>query len=363
MTTTDLPLLRNSERSDFNTCPAKHQWRWNEGLVPQMPMKSAAWFGGIVHVALAEWYQPAGAKNGFVRGRDPRETIQEAFKGEYTTISAGPYFDQVAEKEYWDAAELGLIMMTAYLANYGTDEAWEVIQPEMRFDAKIPFNARQRAVMEKWEHAEPLKFITKVVGTLDMAIRDHQDGHVKVVDHKTTNKKENTAWLIKDNQTGTYIAVTTGFLRARGLIGPNEAVVGAIWNYLRKGKPDTRQTDDLGRALNKDGSVSKQQPSPLFWREDLRRNKHNRLRQVSRIADDAEHIAAVRSGLLPVTKHPGEHCAWCSFKDLCDVDEDGGDVEQYKKDVYKFEDPYADHREGARNSKESVAAKKETKVT
>ena len=367
---TELPYLRNSERSAFKTCPAKWNWGWNGGGQPglgltlQMPTRSAAWFGSLVHVALAEWYAPAGGKNGFVRGRDPRETIAEGFKNEYTTISAGPYFDEVAEKEYWDAAELGQIMMTAYMAEYGVDETWEVLMPETRFNVKIPYTARQHIkyidMSDRIALSSDDRFITRLVGTFDMPIRDHMDGHVKIVDHKTTNKKENIAWLEKDDQTGTYVAVSTRYLRRAGFISDKEAVVGAIWNYLRKGKPDTREKDELGRALNKDGSVSKVQPSPLFWRVDLRRNKHNRLRQIERIAEDAETMAIVRAGVLPVLKNPAEHCGWCEFKELCAVDEDGGDVEQFKKDVFKTQDMYADHRPNAINSKESMTARKET---
>lgn len=368
-----------------------------------MGVKSAAWFGSGVHLALAEWYAPPGGKNGFVRGRDPRETLDEYFKNEFTTISAGPYWDEVAEKEYWDAADLGQIMMTAYLAEYGTDDSWEVLMPEMRFNVKIPYNARQKAVMGKWEHVEPLKFITRLVGTFDMPIRDHKDGHVKIVDHKTTNKKESIFWLEKDDQTGTYVAVSTAILRHKGYIKKDEAVVGAIWNYLRKGKPDMRPRDHLGRCCNKPtkshyvdqlssklmgydeytlkkmkvdelealadkhkvevlGDVSSNQPSDLFWRIDLRRNDSNRKNQLSRIADDAEVIAGMRAGTIPILKNPGEHCAWCEYKELCSVDEDGGDVEQFIKDCFKEEDMYADHRQGARNSKESVVAKKETGV-
>jgi hypothetical protein len=391
----ELPFLRNSERAALKTCPAKWNWGWNEGLTLQMPLQSAAWFGGIVHVALAQWYGPAGAANGFVRGRDPRETLAEGFKNEYTTISAGPYWDEVAEKEYWDAAELGKIMMTAYLAEYGTDDQWEVLLPEMRFREKIPYNKRQRYNMDML--GQPVyngdqRFITRLVGTFDMPVRDHTDGHVKVVDHKTTNKKENIAWLEKDDQTGTYIAVSTVVLRRMGLISDKEAVVGAIWNYLRKGKPDPRPKDALGRCTNKPtkthyveqlevklmgydgytlkkmkvdelealaaqykievlGDVSLTQPSDLFWRIDLRRNRHNRLRQLERIADDAETIAAIKSGRIPVLKNPAEHCGWCEFKELCSVDEDGGDVEQFKKDVFRKRDMYADHRPDAENSK------------
>lgn len=398
-TSIELPYLRNSERAAFKSCPAKWQWGWNEGLTLQMPTKSAAWFGGIVHLALAEWYAPPGGSNGFARGRDPRETLAEAFKNEYSTISAGPYWDEVAEKEYWDAAELGKIMMTAYLAEYGTDDSWEVLLPEYRFNVKIPYTAEQitRAHINGG-------FITRLVGTFDMPIRDHVDGHAKIVDHKTTNKKENIVWLEKDDQTGTYIAVSTVILRRMGFISDKESVVGAVWNYLRKGKPDERPTDSQGRACNKPtkkhyaeqlsqkmvgmseaelnketlpalemlaknykievlGDVSLTQPNPLFWRVDLRRNKHNRLRQIERIAEDAEHIAAVRSGILPVIKNPDEHCGWCDFKELCAVDEDGGDVEQFKKDVFRKQDMYADHRPGAQNSKESVTARKITGVS
>ena len=360
MSDPEIPLMRNSERAAFKRCPAAWNWGWNEGLQLAMPVSNARWFGTGIHLALAEWYTPPkgtehNPKRGFVRGVNPLETWEQFTKDEFTTISCGPYFDEVAEKEYYDAAELGRQMLTAYLGTYGTDDAWEVLMPETRFRIKIPYNKRQleQRNIEKG-------FITTLVGTFDMPIRDHTDGHAKIVDHKTTNKKENTAWLTKDDQTGTYIAVSTSYLRKLGFISDKEAVVGAIWNYLRKGKPDPRPTNEKGQALNKDGSVSKVQPSPLFWREDLRRNKHNRLRQISRIADDAEAMAAVRDGQVPITKNPDQHCAWCDFKELCAVDEDGGDVEQFKKDVFRVQDMYADHRTGARNSKESVSAKKET---
>jgi len=400
----ELPLLRNSERACFKQCQAKWNWAWNRGLTLKMGVKSAAWFGSGVHLALAEWYTPPGGTNGFARGRDPRETLDEYFKNEFTTISAGPYFDEVAEKEYWDAAELGQIMMTAYLAEYGTDDSWEVLMPETRFAMKIAFNKKQIERHAPYAlFGNESAFITKMVGTFDMPIRDHTDGHVKVVDHKTTNKKENPVWLQFDDQTGTYIAVSTAMLRKLGFISDKEEVVGAIWNYLRKGKPDSRPRDALGRCCNKPtknhyldqllsklmgydeytlkkmkvdeleslaekhgidvfGDVSANQPSPLFWRIDLRRNKANRLRQLSRIADDAELINLAKAGVIPITKNPDEHCAWCEFKELCAVDEDGGDTEQFIKDVFKVQDMYADHRPNAINSKSSVKSQKETGV-
>ena len=102
------------------------------------------------------------------------------------------------------------------------------------------------------------------------------------------------------------------------------------------------------------GEVSKNQGSPLFWREVVRRNKANRANQMRRMADEAEMIALARGGLIPILKSPGDHCNWCPYTDLCDIDEDGGDTETFIKDVFKYEDPYGDHRAGAENSKRSI---------
>lgn len=206
--------------------------------------------------------------------------------------------------------------------------------------------------------------IAEIVGTFDMPIRNHEHNvpKIEIVDHKSAGRKQHFKSLQKDDQIGTYISVATGVLRQMKLIAASEACTGIVFNYLRKAKPDDRPKDSQGRALNKDGSVSKTQPAPFFWREYVERNKANRLRQVARIADDVETMQAIRTGVLPVLKSPGEHCNWCDFSDLCDIDEDGGDTAQFIKDVYRIQDPYADHRSGARNSKETVTSKKETGV-
>jgi hypothetical protein len=377
--TDELPMLRNSERFAFKRCQAQWNWAWNYqpggiGLTPIFEPQGARWFGSMLHIALAEWYTPPKGKNGFCRGRDPRETWEELAKEAHTKLRTTDFNEEV-EQEWADARDLGAIMLAGYLAHHGIDESWEVLMPEQRFDAKIPYNNRQKRMLEKSDSrmnpstrvrwATGGRFITRLVGTFDMPIRDHSvtGSPIKIVDHKSTGKRESIAHLTKDDQIGTYISVSTGFLRNAKLIESNEAVTGVTFNYLRKSKPkDDRQTNEKGQFLNKDGSVSKNQGVPLFWREEVLRNKSNRIRQVVRIADDAEAIAAVRSGALPILKNPGEHCAWCDFKDLCDVDEDGGDVEQYIKDAFKTQDMYADHRIGAINSKESVEAKKTSGV-
>jgi hypothetical protein len=350
-----MQMIRNSERSDFKKCQALWNWRWVEGLVPVMQRQDARWFGTGIHLALAEYYTPQDG-DGFKRGIHPVETWMKYSKNAYTTVSAGQYFDDEAEAEFVNAEKLGIVMLDNYVNQYKGDPQWEVLMPETRFEAKIPYNDRQKKYASEFiatmmDH-DP--HIAKMVGTFDMPVRDHTDGHIKIVDHKTTAKRESTAWLIKDDQAGTYITVATGYLRRAGLIRDDEAVTGAVWNYLRKAKPPDKPTNEKGQVLNKDGSVSKVQPAPLFWRESVVRGKVNRLRQLSRMADDAEEMALKRIGVSPILKAPGEHCSWCDMRDLCDIDENGDDIKQFKHDVFRVEDPYADHREGAVNSKVGV---------
>lgn len=360
-------LVRNSERSSFKKCQSQWNWGWNQGLVPNQIKQDARWFGTGIHLVLAEYYTPPGS-NGFVRGRNPLETWEEYCAGHNAMLKAGDYYDDDAEYEFVKARELGESMLTEYLKNYGEDPHWEVLMPETRFEANIPFTAdqlRREVPAVLYGYGDDQRIIGKIVGTFDMPVRDHSfpKPRIMIVDHKTTNKRENTKHLVKDDQAGTYIAVGTGYLRKLGFISGKEAIDGMIFSYLRKAKPPDKPRNAQGQVLNKDGSVSKVQPAPLFWREQVMRGKANRLRQVERIAEDMEQIAMARQGLLPILKSPGEHCNWCDFSDLCDIDENGDDVQGFIEAVFRRTDPYADHREGAINSKESVSAKKETGVS
>lgn len=407
-----VPLLRNSERSSFKECPQQWDWAWQQGLIPAMPRADARWFGSGLHLALAEWYMPEGAKNGFARGGDPRETFDRYAGDAWATVAAQPYFDEEAEVEYIDARKLGGEMLGNYVDFYeGTDPTVEVIFPEYRYTAKIPFNERQS---KDPRISGDEKFITIIVGTFDMVFRDQVDSCVKLMDHKSAAKKESMAHLVKDDQAGTYIAVSTNYLRAKGILKSTESVVGMTYNYLRKSrKAADKNIDERGVRHNNptkeqlveailqktwgqedaDGkpvftrselmklkvegleaicttlelkvwgkvSAESSQPATLFWREDVRRSKKNRLKQIERIADDAEMIQLARAGSIPILKNPGKHCSWCDFKELCDVHEDQEDVEGFIKAVFVSRDMYADHRDGAVNSKTSAANDKVVK--
>lgn len=406
------PLMRNSERKDFKECQQKWFWGWEQGWVPKAPMQNAAWFGSCWHLLWAEVYLPPG-KDGFVRGiikpTEIHELWNKIMKDAYIKIAAFPYFDEDGEREFIDAQELGHIMIDGQLAQWNLDPAWEVIAPEQRFRFNVGFNERQQEASSKGFWADfgyprgslAGSHIVTLLGTFDLTVFDHSGGspQPKVIDWKTTRDRRTMKSLNKDDQLGTYIAVITAFLRSKEIINKQQEVKEFIFSFARKAKPLEGVRDEKGRLRNNPqkkhyeeafrplgidtkgmkiedldsvakgagitvyGEVSKNQGSTLFWRDIVHRNKSNRLRQIQRIADDAQVMAGVRNGILPITKNPGDHCNWCQFNDVCDVDEDGGDTETFFNDFFKKEDRYADHRENAINSKESVEAKKVTGVT
>lgn len=371
-----VPYIRQSERRAFKTCQYQWDWAWNQGFTPALPKQDARWFGTGLHLCLAEWL-PKGTK----RGRDMHETWEEFCGDNYQKISIGPYFKP---DEYVDAKALGHEMITNYLLEYGNDSDWEIIATEQRYRMKI--------YRDNGDGARQV--IGVLVGTFDAVLRDRKTGKVWMVDHKTARERINTNHLVKDEQAGTYVSIATLVLRAQKLIGKDEVVHGIIYNFLRKAKADTRPRNSRGVYCNKPtkkqyqaalkmsdsdvrgiglddlellaknaeievfGEESKVQPAPLFVREYIVRNSHERARQIERVSEELEQMHAIRSGGLALTKAPGDHCAWCDFKELCDVDEQGGDVADYAKAAFRRRDPYADHRAGAQNSKSTAAADK-----
>jgi hypothetical protein len=189
------------------------------------------------------------------------------------------------------------------------------------------------------------------VGTVDLAIRNHHTGLIEYIDHKFMKSIE-TEHLYIDDQNGGYLAIGTHELRQRGLIGPKEAVRVLVYNFLRKATPPDKPKNAAGKYLNKDGTVSKRQPPPFFLRERIERTGAERNKQIQRIAEEAYVIGLARAGKLPITKTPTRDCKWdCSFFDLCQIHESGGDVEFAKSQLFKREDPYQEYYPGAETPK------------
>lgn len=382
----NVPLLRNSERHDFKRCPLRWWWRYGEHLVPVNFSTGPLVFGSLGHLALAEHYIP-----GRKRGIDPRETWDKITQELWGSVKVEKFVDDEIEGTWEDARVLGHEMLGHYLEHYGNDEHWEVLWTEDQFHQRIPHPDDLR------KQAKRPRPIVEYVGTIDLIVRNHITGLIEYVDHKFMKTIE-VDHLYIDDQNGGYLAIGTHELRKRGLIGPRESVRVLVYNFLRKAKPDQRprnadgkytnlptkedyvkaiqayldqrgkgdigdyissrakkeEYESLAKGLNLVvlGEVSKSQPAPYFHRERIERTNAERNVQIKRIGQEALVMEQFRSRRLPIYKTPTRDCKWdCSFFDLCQIHESGGDVEFAKSHMFRKEDPYQEYYSGAESPK------------
>ena len=387
-----LPLLRQSERGVFKRC----QWKWYQqhvvGITPRVEKwTEAADFGTLFHVALAEYYLP-----GTKRGPHPAETWTRVAGEMRTKVRTMELRDDELVAKWEDFYELGLVLAEAYIDRYQGDPHWDVIDAERRFDVVIPDIRVPRMTSDKGRRVyTPM---VKLVGTMDLCFRDlnMEDSKgrplIKALDHKTVGRIE-VHHLTLDEQASTYIAVGTHALREQGLIEKDQVVKGMEYNFIKRAALDDRPRDEQGFARNTArkadyndafekagferlsdkelnklkiadlqamadeanlvvyGQISADQSGDNFKRYFVPRTPKERQRQIVRISEEARVMDMVRTGALPVLKTPQKDCIYCKFYDLCELDESGGDTEYFIETTMKPYDPYADHRDGAENSK------------
>lgn len=369
-----LPIIRTSERRDLGRCEWRWYQAWRRGLKPLGEDAAPLIFGGWVHEALAAWYCGPGLKRGphpaeifaKVSDTDLLHIRTEARSRGKAALGGTEFF---IEEKMVPALELGRVMLEGYVDWWGRDDSWSVIEPERSGELNVIDPAM----------GEPIA----IYGfTYDLIVRDLKDGQPKLVEHKTA-KAIQTDHLPLDPQAGSYSAVADPHLREQGLIGPREEIAGITYNFLRKALPDERPRNPQGHCTNKPqkehyiaalaedgfptgpkttlkdlealaaqrcltvfGEVSALQPKALFEREFVGKSKHSRQRQIDHIVADARRMNDLRSGGdLLLRKNPTRDCSWdCRFYHLCLLDEEGGDVKSFRKDVFRVEDPYANHR-------------------
>jgi hypothetical protein len=322
-----LPIIRTTERRDFKRCPQRWWWRWREGLVSRQ-ISDPLWFGTGIHIALAHYYGP-----GYKRRMDFIDIWEDFCQNDpLSRLMLTESKDDGAS--YMKARELGIIMLRGYHEFYEGDRDWDVIYTEEPFSVIIPDP----------DTGEPL---VRFVSTLDGVYRSKRSKKYALMEHKTA-KAITTGHLTQDDQGGAYWAVANRILRDKGILGTGEFITEVTYNFLRKAPPDPREKDALGRALNKDGSISKVQPAPLFHRESVKRTIAKRRTQLERIAAETLAMNEFRYGNLPLYKNPTRDCGWdCDFKQMCELHDAGADWKEFKKAVFIKRDPYADHRKSA----------------
>lgn len=316
-----------------------------------------------------------------MRGPHPADTWATRAQNHINhTVKTRAEVDGEEVAKWEDFYELGLDLLEAYVDTYKGDPHWDILDAERRFTVLIPDTRVKPLVSEKGRKGYTP--IVNLVGTFDLCYRDLNDGKVKMCDHKTATAIGNFDHLVLDEQASTYIAVATFALRNQGLIGDKDQVDGMEYNYIRRGKMFKEPLKEDFVIAIEDHTKSVTNPangkpwakmlkadlasmaegfglkvigaptdSPTFMRHWVPRTPTERQRQIVRISEEASVMAKIRNGELPVLKTPTRDCKWCTFFDLCELDESGGDTEYFIETTMVKVDPYADHRDGAVNSK------------
>lgn len=322
-------FIRNSERSTFNQCRQKWYWAYQDRYKPHSGGMNALVFGDIIHRALAEWYIPEKDIKKVVRGTHPAKAVDEIFKsierqGRDSKIRSYDYDD---EDKWVDAHELGVTMMENYVKEYGNDDEIMVVYPEMPFQYDI------------WDGDD---YLVTFVGTTDALVKSRSTGKFGLLEHKTA-ASINMEHLFLDEQANTYWTVLPLWLWENGIISEDEDLEFMLYNYMRKSKGDSRPQNEHGQYLNANGSVSKRQPPPLFERMNVRRGTYERDKSYERLTLVSRMIIDAKNGKEPIYKAPSKDCSYCEFRDLCEMDEIGNDVEDYVRSAFTTWHPYEAH--------------------
>lgn len=343
-------MLRNSERSTAKRCEFLWELTYVRRLKPDSTMPALR-FGTLVHKALADYYIP-----GVKRGEHPARAYERHYEADLKENET-LFGMRVGDDEKWaDAAELGVAMLENYVDEYGKDEQWEVLVTEQPFRYLVTRRTqtppKSKAEADAWRKngipREPWFYAT---GVLDGIWRNRSTKEIWIPDHKTidglSKDGRGLRYLALDDQAGMYWSYGVDWLYQEGFLKPNQKLNGMLYNFLRKSFPDQRPSRiEKGQRLylNKDGSVSKAQPSPYFLRKPVLRDHYDREEAKRRIAIDFQRQEALRSGQLEVSKNPGRWtCPMCPMFDTCELHETGGDYEAFIKQTTTQWDPYAEH--------------------
>lgn len=322
MASTILPI-RTSERSVFKQC----RWRWQVSHIwkKRPPVSSPALrFGTLIHAGLEEYYRP-----GRRRGEHPAHTFAWLYEEELKAAQAAINFKD-EDGKWADAANMGVVMLERYVDRWEErDKEYEVIASEQRISVPL----RHRG-----------KVIAQYKMTIDVTMMHLGTRRLWLMDHKTATAIK-VGGLVLDDQAGSYWTFAPTWLVQQGFIKDVSKFDGMIFNFLRKAIPNPdKALDSQGRVLNKDGSISKQQPAAYFHREPVIRGVAARESIKARTVDEIGEIVKAHAGELPIYKNPGPlhnpNCAGCPAKGICELHEEGADWKELRDMTMIDYDPY-----------------------
>lgn len=323
-------MVRTSERGTFQTC--LHQWQWSYleryRTLTEAPALS---FGNLIHQALEVRYPP-----GIKRGPHPAKTFEKLYEKFTEKSYALGFRDE--EGEWLKAGELGVDMLENYVDIYGKDEEWKVLASELTFQVPVFDNG---------------KYLFTYVGTMDGVWENRMDGGVRINDYKTckgdpTQEARNVGYTgALGLQPGAYWTFGVDFLRMKGILTEkaDKSLDGMVFTYMRKGMRDDREQNADGYYLNKDGTVSKRQPPPLFHREVMYRSEQERQRYRERAIVQVKKMMELEKA-APEERYKEPNwltCRMCPWKDACELHELDSSWEEFLQGSTTTWEPYSAH--------------------
>jgi hypothetical protein len=329
-------MIRNSERQSYKRC--EFQWAFNFGLITGRPLQPieegrALRFGDLIHQALAAYYKP-----GKKRGPHPSKTFLKLYNKQIEEMGRDR-INMRDEEKWMDAEDLGPAMLEGYVDKYKeADRAYRVISSEQVFQVPIRVNFPDGKLRR-----------VQVVGTLDglwQRLDADEDQSFAFKEFKTATSID-LGNLPFDEQAGTYWTYAPRWLWKNGFMPKGIYPREIIYTFLRKAMPDEREENELGQKLNKDGTVSKKQPSARYERQPIYRTEMDRERMHERVQLEAIEMWKLREGQREPIKNPGPlfmpNCKFCAFRDPCELHETGGDWESMIRAAFTGWGPYDAH--------------------
>lgn len=275
-------LVSFSELDTYRQCRHKHDLAYKERWTPEETAPALA-RGTLFHSVMEAHYRALHA-GGVGLAPDHPSPIHSAL-------------DVIVKTDNVDA-ELVEWIYRGYVAHYGFDPEWEIIDVERKIEAWLPTDRGGRSAI-------------KMKGKIDLVVRIK--GELWVVDHKTCKNLPKGRETDLDDQMALYLYL----LRREGL-----PVRGAIMNYCRTEKLKTREMapDERWKRV-------------LTFRPD---------RELEIIAAEARELMAEayrRKGDGPRSPNP-DTCRWrCPYLEACLFGRKGGDERQFLRDTGYTQDP------------------------
>lgn len=284
-----------------------------------------------MHTAFDRWYGKGLTRHGLV--------VEQFNEAANTAIGAAVKRgvpDYQLEKAT-ELAALGSAMAAEYDVHYGSDEEVRVITAEVPLEFAI----------SDYRGAVIAKHLLKP----DLVYLDPHDD-AWLMEHKTAGQII-TEHLTIDDQARPYGAMAERALRRKGLLKKGNRFRGVMYNFLRKAFPDDRLRDDHGRSLNKNGTVSKRQPAPLFKRHPATMTRQAKVVALQRI--QAETVMLTELTLMIRTKRidpsvipktPDRLCPrFCEYFSICSAEDQGTDIRGMTQAMFRVQNPYDDYNE------------------